>query len=319
MSAYLITGATTPVGESLIKRLLEDDQTERIVAIGIEAEAPRRAPFFLEERIVYKRCDLTRSRRLRRLLFGLATEFGVTAVAHLAMHRKATKSGKKVHRLNVDATRELLGLCGRHPTIERFVFQSTAHVYLVEAEYPFIIGEDHPLNLGAQTPQWVRDRVEADLTVAAAAGLSDLKIAVLRTAEVLAPNSGSQLHDYLQSRVCFRPLGYDPILNLTTTEDVAEALALALDSDIAGVYNVPALDVLPLTTVIRRYNCHAAALPRQLLSPLYRLRALTTNTDFVYALNHHRFHFGGVLDGTRFSDAVGFAPQHPIAWPRDFA
>ena len=40
-----------------------------------------------------------------------------------------------------------------------------------------------------------------------------LDILVLRMAEVLAPGTGSQMYDYLQSKICFRPIGFDPMLN----------------------------------------------------------------------------------------------------------
>ena len=42
--------------------------------------------------------------------------------------------------------------------------------------------------------------------------------------EALAPGTGSQLYDYLESPVCLRPAGYDPMVNLLTIEDAALAL-----------------------------------------------------------------------------------------------
>ena len=32
-------------------------------------------------------------------------------------------------------------------------------------------------------------------------------------------------------------------------------------------------------------------------------------------MNLRRFHFGGVLDGTRARTELGFAPRTPVRWP----
>jgi UDP-glucose 4-epimerase len=78
-----------------------------------------------------------------------------------------------VHALNVDATRALLQLCERHPTIKRFVLKSYAEVYAVQHDLPVLIAEDHPLNLHPNAPQYVRDRVEADLHACVRMGLGE--------------------------------------------------------------------------------------------------------------------------------------------------
>ena len=59
-------------------------------------------------------------------------------------------------------------------------------------------------------------------------------------------------------------------------------------------------------------------MPGPLLSPLYRLRTWTVGFDFRYDLNLRRFHFGGVLDGSRAARELGYTPSHPLPW-RDLA
>ncbi|MCA9637082.1 MAG: hypothetical protein KC420_13740, partial [Myxococcales bacterium] len=188
-------------------------------------------------------------------------------------------------------------------------------VYTIVGDKPSIIDEEHPLNLTPAAPQWIRDRVEADLTVCTYIGLSRLRIAVLRCAECLAPKTGSQIYDYLQSQVCLRPLGFDPMLNLISLADAARAQALALRSDEQGIFNIPGADTLPLSRVIARSGRIAVPMPEPLLGPLYRLRSATIGTDFRYDLNHWRFHFSGVLDGRRAAARLGYRPEAPLVWP----
>ena len=311
MKGVLVTGATTPIGRAMIHRLVAEGFEAPILAVGAEPD-PEGLP---EKQVHYQRVDLTRPRSIRNVLFGVARDLDIETIVHNAFHRSARKTGPKAHALNVESTRELLELAHRHPTIRRVVYRSSGDVYQVSAHRPVLITEDHPLELRPGVPQRVRDRVEADITVSTRMGLSPLRIQILRCAEILAPDVGSQLYDYLQSQVSFRPLGFDPMLNVMTVEDAARALVLAVSTDEQGAFNIPGYDTLPLSLAIEKWGRIGIAVPGPLLSPLYRLRATTLGTDFRYDLNHRRFHFSAVLDGSRARDVLGYAPEVPVAWP----
>jgi UDP-glucose 4-epimerase len=314
VSGVLVTGATTPIGHALLRALLDDPDCERVLAVGAEAE-PATLPGYGSGRVVYERADLTRPREVRRLLFGPARELGIESVLHTALHRSAIDEGGRVRALNVESTRQLLYLAERHPTLRRFVLRSYGDVYRIDPGRPVLISEEHPLDFSSGAPQFVRDRREADITVCTRMGLSPVRIIVLRCAEILAPASGSQLYDYLSAPVCFRPLGFNPMLNLMTIEDAVDAMVLALRSEADGVFNIPGADTLPLSEVVREWGRRGLAVPGPLLAPLYRVRATALGMEFRYDLNHRRFHFSAVLDGTRAREVLGYVPSHPIAWP----
>lgn len=312
-AGVLVTGATTPVGRALVARLLRAPDAGPVLAIGAEppgaSEVPGPAPC-----LTYRQVDLTRTRDLRTVLFGVARDLSVGTVVHAALHRRASDRRSRIHALNVESTRALLHLAERHPTIKRFCFRSDQAVYRVRCDEPTLISEEHPLDLSSRAPAWVRDRVEADLMVCARMGVAPLEIVVLRCAEILAPDSGSQLHDYLATPTCLRPLGFDPILNLLSVDDAARALELAVRLPVQGVFNVPGKDTLPLSALIRQWGCRDVPVPGPLLAPLYRLRRLVLGTDFRYDLNRPRFHFGGIADGRRARQELGYEPECPIDW-----
>lgn len=306
----LITGATTPLGAAIVRRLVAADDVEHVLEVGAEpgiADGPRRT---------YQRVDLGRPREVHDLLHGPVRDRGVDVVIHAALHRRATDEGAQVHASNVDATRALLLGCAELPAVRRFVFVSSAAVYAVRSRAPGLLDEDAALELDPGAPQWIRDRVEADLTVCARMGLERFGVIVLRCAELLEHASGSQLWDYLRSRVCLRPLGFDPMLNVLSLDDAADGIVLALRSPASGVYNLAGADTLPLSRLIARWGRRAVALPGPLLHPLYRLRRRATGLDFRYDLNRRRFHLGGIVDDARARRDLGYAPSHPIAWPR---
>ena len=268
----------------------------------------------MPEGVRYFQVDLTRPRRVRRLLFGPCRALAIESVIHLAFHRDPG-GGERAHRLHVDGTRLMLRLAEEHPSIHRFLHRSSSSVYANRSDAPDVLREDQPVNLDPQAPQWVRDRVEADVTVCARMGLSALHINVLRCAEILAPDMGSQLHDYLGSRVCLRPAGFDPMVEVLSLDDAARAFVLALDCPVPGIINIPGADALPLSVVIRRWGRADIPTPGPLLGPLYGMRARVKSTRFRYDLNQARFHFNGVLDGARADRLLAYRPEAPIRWP----
>jgi UDP-glucose 4-epimerase len=289
----MVTGATTSLGAAIVEHLLARDDVDRVLAIAREPDSGVRG-----DKLIYRAVDLRHARDVHDLVWGEARTHAITHVIHGCHHRRARDTGAAVHAQNVESTRQLLLACAEHPTIHRFIYRSFAEVYSPRHATPDLIDEEAPIELAPDMPQWLRDRVEADLAVCTHLG-GALEIAVLRLAEILAPNVGSQLWDYLSSRVCLRPLGFDPMLNALSLEDAADAFGAALSSHEIGVYNIPGYDTLPLSRAIAESVKVDLPVPGPLLAPLYRLRRAFTGFDFHYELNARRFHFGGVLDGSR--------------------
>ena len=310
MKSVMVTGATTPIGRALVNRLAGDAGVARVIAVGREGEA---SPFESRDNLLYVTTDLRRSRDLRSLLFGVGRE--VQTVVHGALHRSVRRVGSRARQLNVEATRELLELCEEHPSIRRCVFQSSAAIYRMDQRQPSIIDERQPLNLDPRAPQWIRDRVEADLSVCTLMGMSPIEFVVLRFAECLAPSMGSQLLDYLCAPVCLSPLGFDPMLNLLSLTDMARALVCAVHASAQGIYNIPGYDTLPLSKAIERWGHRPIPIPGPLMAPLYRARAFVEGSEFRYDMNHWRFHLNGVLSGKRARQTLGYQPRHGIEWP----
>jgi UDP-glucose 4-epimerase len=308
----LVTGATTPLGALLVERLLAQPDVDHVLAIGRE---PELAIARDDKRLSYRCVDLRRQRAVHDLIWGDARSLRINAVVHCMQHRNAHDSGPAVHAQNVDSTRELVLACLDHPTIERFVYRSFAEVYALRHTTSDLIDEESPLDFDPTASQWVRDRVEADVTVCAHFA-APLRIAVLRCAEILAPASASQLWDYLSSRVCLRPLGYDPMLNVLDPEDAVVAMLAALRSREVGVFNVPGRDTLPLSRAIVESRRADIPIPGPLMAPLYGLRRWLAGFDFRYDMNVKRFHFGGVVDGTRARTVLGYRPRTAVRWPQ---
>ncbi|MBW2255219.1 MAG: hypothetical protein JRI25_11545 [Deltaproteobacteria bacterium] len=103
MMSILVTGATTPIGERLVRSLIADTRVDHVLAVGIEPEEVA-LPFSKTNRLTYMQVDLRRSRRVHELLFGPAPS---TAVA-------TTRGGWSTRRTSRRCTR-----CFRLPTATR--------------------------------------------------------------------------------------------------------------------------------------------------------------------------------------------------------
>lgn len=307
----LITGASSPIGEELVHRLLEDSRVGRIIAV---LDPKKETQLEDHPRLTIVTVDIRRQRRLHSLLFGIVKEQSINVVVHTSQTESAAKEGASVHAHNVDALRNLIIFSERHPTIKRLVVRSCSGVYQVQKDLPALISEDHPLNMSGGAPQWVRDRVEADFTACARMGLSTLSIVVLRMTEVLEKDCGSQIYDYLQSAVCLRPIGFDPMLNFLTVEDAAAAFKKAITSEAEGVFNIPGTDTLPLTECIEHWGKKSVPLPEFAMHWAYRWRRKLRKGQFRYGMNRRRFHYSGILDGRRALEVLRFFPSHPIDW-----
>ncbi|HEX7700176.1 MAG TPA: hypothetical protein VF403_05630, partial [Kofleriaceae bacterium] len=109
----LVTGATTPLGIGLVDALLADSSVDRVLAVGGHGFATWKDP-----RVSYRCLDLTHPRAVHDLLWGAGRTLAIDTVIHAMQHRDAHGHGRHVHAQNVDATRELVLGCARHPTIQ---------------------------------------------------------------------------------------------------------------------------------------------------------------------------------------------------------
>ena len=76
MSGVLITRATTPIGERLVRSLVADENIGHVLAVG--PHPPHRAlPFAHPSRLTYLQSDLSRTRAIRSLLYGPVRDLGI--------------------------------------------------------------------------------------------------------------------------------------------------------------------------------------------------------------------------------------------------
>jgi UDP-glucose 4-epimerase len=292
MEKVLITGISGGQGRVLARRLMETDQV-----VGIDSRPWKTCPKGI--RLYY--ADL-RKRRFDEIL----REEKPTAIVHMGFIRHFRSSDSERHDVNVRGTQKLLDLCVRSG-VEKLVVLSSSYVYGAFAENPYHLDEDAPLSASRSYPQ-IRDLVEVDsLASAFLWKYPQIRTCVLRPVNVLGNTVSSMAGQFLRQRRVPTVLGFNPMMQFIHEEDVAHAVAAALDSGLQGVFNVEGSGEVPLHTAIRETGGTAFPVPE------FALRALFTrlfNFGLIPyppgAIDYLKYPL--TLSGERFVDATSFKP-----------
>jgi UDP-glucose 4-epimerase len=121
----------------------------------------------------------------------------------------------------------------------------------------------------------------------------------------------SMIGQYLRERRVPTVMGFDPMMQFIHEEDFAEAIALTVERELQGVFNVTGPGEVPLHTAIREAGASAIPLPEPLLRPA--LAGLFDFGLFPYppgALDYLKFPI--TVSGERFIDASGFQPAYDL-------
>jgi UDP-glucose 4-epimerase len=229
-----------------------------------------------------------------------------SVVVHLAFVRHFRADPKVRHQVNVLGTKRVLEFCQRHG-VKQFLILSSHYVYGALPENPYFLDEEAPLNASRTYPE-IRDLVETDgLAMAFLWKYPDINSVVMRPVNILGYYVHSAVGRYLKLRRVPSMWGFDPMMQFIHEEDVAEAMAIAIEKRIRGVYNVVGPGSVPMSVAIRETGGKPIHLPeplaRMVIDQLFRYKLYPFPAgaiDFVK--------YPCTLDGSRFLKETGFQP-----------
>lgn len=297
-----IVGSHGLLGRGLVARLVDDPAVERIIAIDL------RPPEHLLPKVHFHRVDLTRPSADQELADILLVE-RTEAIVHLAFFGDAIANASYAHELEVIGTLHVLTAAAA-AKIPRLVVRSTTAVYGAHPKNPSLIREDSRIR-GAPGSRFVSDKVEAEKQVRRyAEEHPETAVAILRFAPILGPGARNLFSRYLSRGVAPTLAGFDPLMQAVHPDDAVDALALALRSGAAGVFNVAGPGVLPISAALRLRGTVAVPLPHRLAEAA--LRAMR-GMGLGYALPASMLDFlryPVVTDTTFAQRTLGFHPRH---------
>ncbi len=292
MEKVLIAGISGGQGRLVAHRLLDE-----YVLCGVDRHAWEGRP----QGIALHRVDL-----LKRQFEDVLRTEKPKAVVHLGFVRHFRGVEAERHETNVRGTQLLLEHCVKYG-VEQLVVVSSGYVYGAFAENPFYIHEDHPLSGSRSYPE-IRDLVEVD-TLASSFIWKEpgVRTAVLRPVSVLGTQVHSLSREILSQRRVPVVMGFDPMMQFIHEQDVAEAVALALDRGLQGAFNVTGPGAVPISVAIRECGSTPVPIPELLMRPLFnRLFRAGLIPWPAGVLDFMKYPV--TLDGSRFEEESGFRP-----------
>lgn len=292
MEKVLITGIAGGQGRLLARRLLESYEVCGVDWVPWDGHPPD-----VRVHVV----DL----RKKRFEDVVRTELP-SAVVHMGFIRDFRGDARRRHDVNVRGTKQLLDHCS-HYGVQKLVVLSSGYVYGAFPENPFYMDEDHPLSASRSYPE-IRDLVETDTLASAFLWkVPHVRTCVLRPVNVLGWFVHSMIGRYLRMERPPTVMGFDPLMQFLHEEDVSEAIALALQHGLQGVFNVTGPGQVPLHTAIRETGGTAIPVPEVLLRPaIDRLFRLGLAPWPAGAIDYLKYPV--TLSGKRFVEATNWKP-----------
>ena len=290
MEKVLITGISRGQGRLLARRLLENYEV-----CGVDQEDWEGHPRGIRVHVV----DL----RKKKFEDVIRTELP-NAIVHMGFIRHFRGDAGVRHDVNVRGTKQLLDHCVNHGT-QQLVLVSSSYVYGAFPENPYYIDEDAPLSATRSYPE-IRDLVELDtLATAFLWRYPHIRTCVLRPVNILGYYTQSMIGQYLRQRWVPTVMGFDPMMQFLHEEDLSEAIALALQHGLQGVFNVTGPGEVPLHTAIRETGGAALPMPEPVMRPIFdRLFRLGMLPYPAGAIDYLKFPV--TLAGQRFVEATNF-------------
>ena len=222
----VITGVSGFLGQAVLRRLAGSPAVGRVVGLDV------REPGFRPRDLQFHLVDVAGS-DLRPLFEG------ADVLVHLAGVHDAIPDEELMARVNVGGTRRVLEAAAS-AGVSKVVLVSSAAVYGAWPNNPVPLTEDAPLRPNPGFPLGVHkaelERLLAEWSLARPA----VTTTVLRPAFVLGARADHAIARLIRARIPLAVGGSTAPVQFVHEDDATEAIALAVERDLPGVYNVAA-------------------------------------------------------------------------------
>jgi len=237
----LITGLGTFWGGRVAQDLEADPSVD--VIVGLDRHDPR---------VPLERTEFVRTDESYSILARIVKAARIDTIVHTFLVVDSTQmSSRQMHEINTIGTMNLFAAASApDTTVRSVVVKSSTLVYGSHPRDPVWFSES---SRRAEQP---RSTVERTLLAVEgyvrdfAVDNPHVAVAVLRFSNVLGPDVSTPIASLLTRPLVPTILGFDPRFQFVHEADVVRAIRFALDSGLAGTYNVAGDGLLPWSEVI---------------------------------------------------------------------
>lgn len=292
-----ITGSSGYVAERLISSLVKLDEVDRVLGFDVRPPRVRHQKFVFDEMDVR---DAALAARLQ----------GVDVLVHLAFVMDPIRDETKMRDINVNGSQNVFR-CAGEAGVRKVVYTSSATVYGAHPDNDQPLTEESPLraNLDFSYPA---HKLEVEYVVREFSDeFPQVKFVLFRPAIVFGPRVDNAWSHLLELPVIPAVQGYAPRMQFVHEDDVGDAVAWAVLSDVEGIFNLAPADHLSQEEILAAAGRRKVDLPEPLAfataERLWDLRLGEAPAGMLHYVMHP-----WVLDPGKLS-AAGFACRYSSA------
>lgn len=296
-----LLGASGFKGCSLLKKLENDPRVKKLIVID------RKRPAIDLKKAKFYKMELTETLADARLaeIFG---DEQIHTVIHCAIPSSPPQNHSLSHEIISVGTMYICNAAAA-AKVKKLILISSTMVYGAFANNPNYLSEEHPLRGGIKN-SFLADKIDAERSVHKLAQKNpSMCVTVLRTATLIGPTVQSYKTRYLSRPVILSILGYDPLLQFLHEDDCIQALQLAVEKDVPGIFNICADGVLPLSRIIHILRKVPLPLPelvaKNVVQTLWYLNISPAPKTLLNFLKYFC-----VADGEKAKKQLGFKPKY---------
>ncbi|MFP4444955.1 MAG: NAD-dependent epimerase/dehydratase family protein [Desulfosudaceae bacterium] len=290
-----ITGVNSYFASTILPRLQADPEVDKIIGIDV---TPWKGGY---RKVNFHRLDI-RSPEITRVLAGADVLF------HLAYVVGEIQDKKKTRDININGSKNVFQACLANQ-IPQVIYASSTTVYGSHRDNLLGFTEDAPL-AGNKDSYYNTSKVEVENFVAGFfADQADTILTILRTGLLVGPKIDNMFSRLWSMKITALPAGNISHNQFIHEEDLGEALYLAWQQALPGVYNVATDDAVSTRWCFRQAGARVVSLPAPLLKIVadiaFKLRLFPASGGWVSLSRYTIF-----ARSDRFKAATGWQPRY---------
>ena len=299
----LVTGVSRDLGRKFARAAAADPAVARVIGVDV---APPRGDI---GDVSFVRADIRNP-----IIAKVIAKEDVDTVVHMSVISTPGSAGGRntMKELNVIGTMQLLAACQKAPGLRHLVVKSTTTVYGASNRDPAMFTEDMEPRR-APRAGYAKDVAEIEGYVRGfARRRSDVRVTMLRCANVIGPHVTSPMTSYFRLPVIPTVFGYDARLQFLHQQDLFDVLQHSVANDIHGTFNVAGDGIVMLSQAVRRLQRPTVPMPGFAVgsvgSALRSARVADFSPEQLSFLT-----YGRGVDTTRMREVLGFEPRFSTA------
>jgi len=290
-----ITGVNSYFASTLLPKLQDDPRVEQIIGIDI---SPWKGGF---DKVRFHKEDI-RSDRMTEILEG------VDVVYHLAFIVGEIPNKDRTQDINVGGSKNVFAACARN-SVKKVIYTSSMTVYGSHENNPIGFTEKSPLSRNEDNYYNTSKIDVEDFVADFRKNHPEITVTVIRAGLLVGPKIDNMFSRLWELKITALPMGNTTHNQFIHEEDLGEALYLADQADIPGIFNVTADDAVTTKWCFKTAGTIVIPLPHSLLKPManigFRLGLFPAGGGWVTFSKYTVF---GLSD--EFKKATGWEPKY---------